>query len=125
MNQRFLLKTALYNLYHVVLLFLGHFDVGGEAEAAGEDILVYGGVFNRNEISVLEHGLHMHRLPDGAAFYVRFVELIVDIHRLYGAVLIQKDAGKPEVWSRIVEIGVHGQGKTLKCLGIAAVYLFL
>ena len=81
------------NLDDPVLLFRGHFVVGWEAEASAEDVGAYvlsgaGDVSVGTAAAVALGGyegvgavdrLHMHRLPDGAAFGIESGQGVQDL----------------------------------------------
>ena len=60
-----------YDVAHSLQLRLGETRSGGEADAAGEEILGDGAAHHRE---APEHGLQVHRLPHGPALDVLLLE---------------------------------------------------
>lgn len=87
-------------------MVVGHFGVARQAEAAVEEVFAYAAgadgflllfVELGDEAAILEHGLHMHGFPCGAALDVLFGERVEDVHKCRLAVARQRDCGQPIV----------------------------
>lgn len=121
------LKLCHDDLRDAGLGLFGHLDVRGQAEAAGEDVFVDRAVLDIDEVAVFVEGLHMHRLPDGAALDVLGSEGVQDVHEacLYAAV--DQHAAEPEVGHGVREVRVHryGNSGTGQQLFVAVVDRFL
>ena len=148
-------KAAAYHADDFRLLVNGHLVVGGEAEAAGED--VHANVFRaardvgvragatvavaRHKGVHAEERLHVHRLPDGAAFRVDGGELLQNLRRAglaffmdvtcigIGANLLthgvggDEQAGQPEVRLHDVrQIWIHADGQVGQAFPIPIIY---
>ena len=90
-------------------LVVRHLRIARQAKAAVEDILTDAAgsefsflVFVKlcDEAAILEHGLHMHRFPSGAALDILFGKHVEDVHKCRLAVAGQRDRGQPIVGFR-------------------------
>ena len=87
-------------------MVVGHFGVARQAEAAVEEVFADAAgadgfllffVELGDEAAILEHGLHMHGFPCGAALDVLFGKRVEDVHKCRLAVSGKGDRGQPIV----------------------------